>query len=109
MYIPNKPNKYGIKLVMMCDNSTKYMLNAIPYLGKGTVTNNQPVADYFVQKLVGPTISGSNRNVTMDNWFSNIPLAKHLLEECKITMVGTIKKIKGSCQSSSKIPNIVID
>lgn len=104
MYIPNKPNKYGIKLVMMCDNSTKYMLNAIPYLGKGTVTNNQPVADYFVQKLVGPTISGSNKNVTMDNWFSSIPLAKHLLEECKVTMVGTIKKNKRELPIDFKDP-----
>lgn len=34
MYIPNKPNKYGLKLVMMADSSTKYMCNAMPYMGK---------------------------------------------------------------------------
>ncbi|XP_068229423.1 uncharacterized protein, partial [Palaemon carinicauda] len=32
MYIPNKPAKYGIKLVMACDADTFYMCNAIPYL-----------------------------------------------------------------------------
>lgn len=36
MYIPSKPNKYGIKIIMMCDNSTKYMISAIPYCGKGS-------------------------------------------------------------------------
>lgn len=94
MYIPSKPNKYGIKLVMMCDNSTKYMVNALPYLGKGTVPTKQPVADFFVEKLVAPTVSGSNRNVTIDNWFTSIPLAKRLYNESKLTMVGTIKKNK---------------
>ncbi|KAK3861560.1 hypothetical protein Pcinc_032472 [Petrolisthes cinctipes] len=37
MYIPNKPAKYGLKIVMMCDVDSHYMCNAIPYLGKGTV------------------------------------------------------------------------
>ncbi|CAB0010906.1 unnamed protein product [Nesidiocoris tenuis] len=36
MYIPSKPNKYGMKIIMMCDNSTKCMVNASPYLGKGS-------------------------------------------------------------------------
>lgn len=93
MYLPSKPNKYGLKIVLMCDNSSKYMLNAIPYLGKGTVPERKPVAEYFVEKLVGP-ISGSNRNLTTDNWFTSLPLAQHLLDECHITTVGTIKKNK---------------
>ncbi|CAG4990278.1 unnamed protein product [Colias eurytheme] len=31
MYIPNKPNKYGIKIVMTCDSATRYMIDAMPY------------------------------------------------------------------------------
>jgi len=34
MYIPSKPTRYGIKIVMMCDNSLKYVIDAVPYLGK---------------------------------------------------------------------------
>lgn len=34
MYLPNKPAKYGLKIVMVCDSSTKYMIDASPYLGK---------------------------------------------------------------------------
>lgn len=34
MYIPNKPAKYGIKLVLAHDVHSKYLLAGIPYLGK---------------------------------------------------------------------------
>ncbi|XP_066937150.1 uncharacterized protein [Macrobrachium rosenbergii] len=36
MFIRNKPAKYGIKLVMLCDADSAYMCNAIPYCGKKT-------------------------------------------------------------------------
>jgi len=93
MYIPSKPTRYGIKIVMMCDNSSKYVIDAIPYLGKGTVPNGLVAADFFVKQLVA-SIKGSNRNVTMDNWFCSIPLVLSLLKEEKLTVIGTIKKNK---------------
>lgn len=34
MYIPSKPAKYGIKLVLINDSKSKYLLGGIPYLGK---------------------------------------------------------------------------
>jgi hypothetical protein len=43
--------------------------------------------------MIAP-ISGTGRNVTLDNWFTSYPLAKSLLEDCKLTMVGIIKKNK---------------
>lgn len=93
MYIPSKPARYGIKIVMMCDNSTKYVIDATPYLGKGTVPDGQVAADFYVKKLV-TSIKGSNRNITMDNWFCNIPLTLSLLHDEKLTVIGTIKKNK---------------
>ena len=33
-YMPKKPSKYGIKFWMMCDCTTKYMMNANVYLEK---------------------------------------------------------------------------
>lgn len=51
----------------------------------------QQLSTRYVDKLV-ETVKGSNRNVTMDNWFVSIPLAQHLLKN-KLTMIGTIKKI----------------
>jgi hypothetical protein len=94
MYIPNKPNKYGLKLVMMADSNTKYMCNAMPYLGKNTNTGNEPLANYFVKEL-SKQYHGSNRNITMDNWFTSVPLAAELLKPpYKLTVVGTLRSNK---------------
>ena len=93
MFIPNKPAKYGIKIVMICDHGTNYMINAIPYLGKGTTPAQQPASVYFTEKLI-ETIKNSNRNITMDNWFTSIPLAQKLLNDYGLTMVGTVRKNK---------------
>lgn len=94
MYIPNKPNKYGIKLVMSADVNSKYVLNAIPYLGKGTDSQKQPLATYFIKQITTP-IHGTNRNITMDNWFTSVPLADELLKApYNLTLVGTIRSNK---------------
>ena len=83
-----------MKIVMLCDNKSKYMLNAEVYLGKGTNTKGLGLAEYFIMNLAIP-IFGSNRNVTMDNWFTFIPVAKKLLQTpYEITIVGTLRKNK---------------
>ncbi|KAG6438978.1 hypothetical protein O3G_MSEX000379 [Manduca sexta] len=94
MYIPNKPNKYGLKIVMICDSATRYMIDAMPYLGKSTQTNGLPLGEFYVKELT-KTIHGSNRNVTCDNWFTSVPLAKNLLKQpYNLTLVGTIRSNK---------------
>ncbi|CAK1602300.1 unnamed protein product [Parnassius mnemosyne] len=94
MYIPNKPNKYGLKLVMMADSSTKYMCNAMPYMGKNMNRGNEPLANYFVKELFKPYY-GSNRNITTDNWFTSVPLVAELLKPpYKLTVVGTLRNNK---------------
>ena len=92
MYIPNKPAKYGIKIVMLCDNKSKYMLNAEVYLGKGTNTKELGLAEYFIMNLATP-IFGSRKNATMDKWFTFIHVAKKLLQTpYQITIVKTLRK-----------------
>nr|ADV17599.1 transposase [Agrotis ipsilon] len=94
MYIPNKPDKYGIRFPMMCDAATKYMIDAIPYLGKSTKTNGLPLGEFYVKELT-KTVHGTNRNVTCDNWFTSIPLAKNMLQApYNLTIVGTIRSNK---------------
>lgn len=94
MYIPNKPAKYGLKMVMLCDSGTKYMVDAIPYLGKNSNTTNMPLGEFYVKELT-KTVHGSNRNITMDNWFTSIPLAQSLGKSpYKLTIVGTLRSNK---------------
>lgn len=94
MYIPNKPNKYGIKLVMAADVNSKYVIDAIPYLGKGTDVQKQPLATYFIKEITS-TLHGTHRNITMDNWFTSISLADELLRSpYNLTLVGTLRSNK---------------
>lgn len=103
MYIPNKPNKYGIKIVMVADSNSRYVYNATPYLGKGTNCNeNVPLATHFVKQLCEP-VYGTNRNITMDNWFTSVPLASELLKPpYKLTIVGTIRSNKREIPTEMK-------
>ncbi|CAK1595279.1 unnamed protein product [Parnassius mnemosyne] len=99
MYIPNKPAMYGVKLEMMCDRGTRYMLDCMPYLGQGTNTVGLPLGEYFGKKLTR-SIHGTNRNFNMNNWFNSVPIAKQLLRQpYKLTILGTLQS------NEREIPN----
>lgn len=46
----------------------------------------------LVMRLADP-VKGSHRNLTVDNWFDSVPLGTELLEEMKLTFVGTLRTI----------------
>lgn len=93
-YMKNKPARYGIKIFSLADACSYYTLNMEIYVGKQPdgpfVVDNS--AFEVVQRLVLP-IENSGRNVTIDNWFTSVPLMKSLLSR-NITIVGTIRKNK---------------
>lgn len=94
-YIPSKPAKYGIKIIALVDATNFYILNLEIYPGKqpaGPFTASNKPFD-VVNRIVGP-ISKSNRNLTFDNWFTSYDLVQHLLNEHKLTSVGTLRKNK---------------
>lgn len=95
MYMPDKPARYGIKIYALCCAKTMYAVNLEIYPGQ------QPNGPYKVStssmdvtiRMCEP-VAGTNRNITTDNWFTSIPLAETLLEEKKLTLVGTIKSTR---------------
>jgi hypothetical protein len=89
VYISNKPDKYGIKIVMICDSHTFYFISGMPYLGKAIPNGDIPMADYFVMEL-SKSIQGSNRNITVDNWFSSLLLFKTILDN-NLAIIGTLQ------------------
>ncbi|XP_066969259.1 piggyBac transposable element-derived protein 4-like [Macrobrachium rosenbergii] len=93
IYIANKPAKYGIKLIMVCDAKTNYMLNALPYPGKHTQPHGRALAHYVTTKLVA-LYASSKRNITGDNWFTSVPLVNDLLDNYNLTYVGTVRANK---------------
>lgn len=66
-------------------------MNAFPYLGKDEQKpNGQRVAGYVVLRLMEPFL-GKGRNITCDNYFTSVCLAK-CLKEKSTNFVGTFNK-----------------
>lgn len=99
MYMPQKPAKYGIKIMILTDARTNYAYNAYIYSGKGSDGAGLPaeykkmgVPTQAVLKLAKP-LFGSHRNITADNWFSSIELIVELQKK-GLTYTGTLRKNK---------------
>ena len=93
-YIPSKPGKYGIKLWILCDVETSYIWNTEVYTGKA---KNGPRETRQGERVVASLVTElekSGRNITCDNFFTSLDLARNLLKK-KLTIVGTIRKNKG--------------
>ncbi|KAK0059507.1 piggyBac transposable element-derived protein 4 [Biomphalaria pfeifferi] len=99
MYIPSKPDKYGIKIMMMCDSKNYYMCNAKVYTGKGSTSAGVSATEYYSVQMTTPN-HGTNRNCTFDNWFTSINTARKLYDDHAVTMVGTMKKNKAEIPPS---------
>lgn len=94
-YIPSKPARYGIKIFALVDVKNAYTYNLEVYVGTQPdgpyKINNSP--NNVVTRLVQP-IEGTKRNITIDNWFTSLPLVLQLLEDKKLTVVGTMRRNK---------------
>ncbi|CAK6973186.1 piggyBac transposable element-derived protein 4-like [Scomber scombrus] len=92
-YMANKPDKFGIKFWIAADVESKYMLNAFPYLGRDPRRPAKlSVGENVVMRLVEPFM-GRGRNITTDNFFTSLTLAKNLLRK-NTSLVGTVNKAR---------------
>ena len=92
VYMPNKPNKYGMKIWLLCDSENAYVFNGQIYLGKEGHLPEVGQAQRIVVDLVRP-LFGAGRNVTTDNYFTSVSLANSLLKE-RTTILGTLRANK---------------
>jgi len=92
MYLPSKPDKYGLKIISICDARTFYFLSGIPYVGREQkkMKTDLSILTQYVLRLT-ESIAGTNRNVTCDNWFASFELAEELSKK-KLTLVGTVRQ-----------------
>ena len=88
-FMPNKPDKYGIKFWVLADVETKYVANIVPYLGVQK-RGGTPLAESVLVKLT-EKVKGKGYNITCDNFFTSLSAAKKLARN-KISIVGTIRK-----------------
>jgi hypothetical protein len=87
-YMPNKPAKYGLKFWLLCDSSTSYCWNLQMYTGKDD-TRQVALGEHVVLQLTSQ-LNGSGLNVTVDNFFTSLSLARQLQLK-GMTLVGTFR------------------
>lgn len=101
-YIASKPDKYGQKFWVAADLKTKYILNPFPYLGKNEERDqSQRLSEFVVMKLIEP-FQNMGRNVTVDNFFTSLELAKKLKEK-RTSLVGTMNRARREIPDCIKI------
>ena len=101
-YMPNKPDKFGLKFWLLVDLNDKYICNGFPYLGRDDDHPRErlSLSSYVVLRLLEPYYN-LGHNVTCDNFFTSLSLAKELLTK-STTLVGTIRSNRREIPECSK-------
>ena len=91
-FMPNKPDKYGVKFWVLADVKTKYVSCIDVYLGaqEKEARRGVPLAESVVVKLTNH-IKNKGYNITCNNFFTSLPLAEKLAKD-KVSIVGTMRK-----------------
>lgn len=87
-YMPSKPAKYGLKFWILADGKNYYISNIELYTGKDD-TRTTDLGMHVVLKLV-KHIHFTGRNITTDNFFTSLKLARELKSK-NLSLVGTLR------------------
>ena len=105
-FMPNKPDKYGVKFWVLADVETKYVSNIDVYHGaqEKELRFGAPLAEFMVVNLC-KHIKGKGYNMTCDNFFTSLPVAEKLARD-KLSIVGTMQKNQHElCKKMTKSKN----
>lgn len=92
-YIPSKRHRFGIKMFVLCDVMTGYILDFIIYCGEGTdIVDEQGlgISGAVVTTLMKDYF-GKGHTMWTDNWYSSPDLFKHLHDNIT-NACGTVRK-----------------
>lgn len=77
-FMPNKPDKFGIKFWLLVDCTSNYVVDGFPYLGKDDERPaNETLPEHVIKQLMKDH-SDAGYNVTMDNFFTSKNIADYL-------------------------------
>ena len=89
-FMPNKPDKYGVKFWVLADVETKYVSDIDVYLG--AQEKEQSVGVFLAKSVVAclcKHIKGKGYDITCDNFFISLCVVENLARN-KLTIVGTM-------------------
>lgn len=92
-FIPSKRHRFGVKLFVLCDVETGFILDFIIYTGSSTEINNE-IADLGISGSVVTTLLepylDKGHTIYYDNWYSSPHLSRYLLTR-KTGSCGTVR------------------
>jgi hypothetical protein len=86
VYMPQKPNKYGMKLFILAESRTGYIWNFEVYHGKYPEVDNSAAG---VVKRLLDKLTNKGHTVYVDRFYTIVPLAEELAK-ANTGLVGTI-------------------
>lgn len=103
-FIKSKRHRFGIKLFVLCDVETDFILDII-YIGAETrllqCDKNIGISGAVVITLMAPYLK-KGHNLYTDNWYTSPILCQHLLKKKKTTLTGTVRKNRGGMPDLKK-------
>ena len=99
-HVPNKPDKFKMKIWMAVDATTKYLFNSFPYLGNDESMDNSLDLPKCVATKLMQLIFKRVNNVTCDNFFTSLDIALHQVDQ-KCSIVGPVG------QNQTELPEAV--
>jgi hypothetical protein len=107
-YMPQKPQKWDIKVWCLAYSVTKFVWNFIIYCGKDEaistvepITRGEPKLAHKVVMELSRNIEGKGHVIAIDNFFTNIDLFKELTEKA-IYATGTLRSNRIGISSALK-------
>jgi len=92
-YIPSKRSRFGIKLFVLCDCHTGYILDFVIYMGSATEIHHRKelgIPGSIVMTLMQPYLQ-KGHNLFMDNWYSS-PILFEELHANSTGACGTVRQ-----------------
>ncbi|XP_070198822.1 piggyBac transposable element-derived protein 4-like [Littorina saxatilis] len=100
-YLPSKPDRYGMKVFWIADAEQNFPLYGVPYLGRPAGQERQVNLGRNIAVELATPFFKSGRNVTCDNFFTDLTLSEKLLKN-GMTLVGTVRANKRFLPDSLK-------
>ena len=91
-YNPTKPSKFHLKIFGLCDSSTAYVYNLLPYFGSQTVYTLQDEKASQAKKVFYDLLSvlDDGHHVFSDRYYTSLDVSKYLAEEKNMYFTGTL-------------------
>jgi hypothetical protein len=92
-YIPSKRHRFGIKVFVLCDCETGYILDFILYMGATTdiVEDRELGISGAVLQTLMTTYVNKGHNLWIDNWYLS-PLLFNWIHTNGVNVCGTVRK-----------------